>query len=71
MGRYHASESFNDESSVDDRALCRTTHFFLISVCTDQFVLVGAACFFTGSSCLALVSESAVAMQVVVSERLS
>ena len=24
--RYHANESFNDESSVDDRALCRTIH---------------------------------------------
>ena len=28
-------------------------------------------CFFSGSSCLGLVSEPAVAMQVVVSERLS
>ena len=50
--------------------LSPTTHF-LIGVCTEQFVQLVPTCFFSGSSCLALVSEPAVAMQVVVSERLS
>ena len=51
----------------------RSIFNFFISVCTEQLVLVGASLFFvfSGSSCLALVSKSAVAMQVVVSERLS
>ena len=46
--RYHANECFNHESSVDDRALRRAILFlnFFISVCTDQFVLVGASLFF-------------------------
>ena len=46
--------------------LCRTTHFFLIGVCTEQFVTVGANLFFQWIKLPGL----AVAMQVVVAERL-
>ena len=36
--RYHANESFNDESSVDDRALCRTIHFEVFHQCPHRSI---------------------------------
>ena len=72
QGRYHANESFNEKSSVDDHALVSYDPFFFDwclhrATCSSWCQLV----FSVGQVVFALVSEPAVAMQVVVSERLS
>ena len=65
--RCHANESFNDESLVDDRVFVSYDPCFLVGVCTEQFVTVGANLFFQWIK----LPGPAVALQVIVSERLS